>query len=250
MDLLDKMAAAVTSGKSLKAKNMAWLVGTGVVDVIVLLVVAFHKPIADFSPTAMTALRASLGVLLLIPILILSSLLSNDQKARLVFWRWTNPLPGSRAFTKYGPADHRIDLEALRRNIGQFPEDEREQNRVWYRLYKEVHSDITVEDSHQKYLLFRDIAAMSALLVPIVPAALFFFHCALSSIVASGVVFLLQYIATAVAGKNNGIRFVQNVLAIHATRKVGARAKSTTAKPAGAEKSKQREARKKPDADN
>jgi len=248
MDAQDKTAATSVAGKSLKARNMYWFVGAGFIDVLVLLVVAFHRPVDVFSPTWTAALRALLAVLLPVPILVLSSLLSHDQKARLVFWRWENPLPGSRAFTLYGPADHRIDLVALQKNIGSFPREESEQNRLWYRLYKEVHSDIAVGESHQKYLLFRDIAAMSALLVPIVPAGLLLIRCSPFSMGASAAVFLVQYFLTVVAARNNGIRFVQNVLAIHATRKVSARTKAASAKPVGAEKPKERQPRKKPDA--
>jgi hypothetical protein len=221
MHALGTVAAAATSGKSLKRRNMAWLIASGILDILVLLVVAFHTSIDDLSTPRMTLLRGSLTTLLPVPILLLSYMFSHDQKARLVFWRWTNPLPGSRSFSTYAPADRRIDLDALKKNIGPFPESEAQQNAAWYRLYKQVQSDVAVLESHQNYLLFRDIAAMSLLLVPIVPLVLFFFRCSTSSVLVSAAFFLLQYFATVIAARNNGVRFVQNVLAIHATQKIG-----------------------------
>lgn len=222
MDALQAVAATATSGKSLKRRNMLWLVAVGIVDVIALLVLAFHRPVDDFTADKMTALRSSLTVLLPVPILFLSYFFSHSQKAVIVFWRIRNPMPGSRAFSVHAPADARIDLDALKKNVGEFPDDERAQNSMWYRLYKLVENDVSVLESHQNYLMFRDIAAMSILLVPLVPAVLFFFGNKPSVVALSAIVFAVQYLITAVAARNSGIRFVQNVLSIHATKKVAA----------------------------
>lgn len=230
VDALNTVAAAVTSGKSLKRRNMAWLVATGILDILTLLVIAFHTPIDDLSASKLSGMRSTLTALLPVPILILSYLLSHDAKARLVFWRWENPLPGSRAFSKHAPEDRRIDLVALRKNVGAFPQSEQEQNAAWYALYKQVQTDVAVFESHQNYLLLRDIAAMSLLLALIVPLVLLFFRSSVSSVLLSAAVFLIQYLTTAIASRNNGIRFVQNVLAIHATQKINSRAKPSSAK--------------------
>ncbi|MBU9618965.1 hypothetical protein [Burkholderia multivorans] len=220
MDALQTVAATATAGKSLKRRNMMWLVAVGIVDVIALLVLVFHRPVEDFSADKMAVLRSSLTVLLPVPILFLSYLLSHTQKATLVFWRLRNPMPGSRAFSVHALADSRIDLVALKTNVGAFPDDERAQNAMWYRLYKLVENDTAVLESHQNYLMFRDIAAMSILLAPLVPIVLFVLGSATATMAWSGVFFIAQYLIAAVAAKNNGIRFVQNVLALHATRKV------------------------------
>jgi hypothetical protein len=70
------------------------------------------------------------------------------------------------------------------------------------------------------YLLFRDIAAMSLLLVPVLPVAMYFSGVDTSRILISTAWFLGQYLVTAFAARTTGIRFVQNVLAVHASRKV------------------------------
>lgn len=206
--------------KTLKGRNLAWLVATLILDFLVLLVLAFHTAIEDLTPTRLAVVRASLTALLPIPVLIFSSLISADHKAILVFWRCKHPLPGSRAFSVHAPADHRIDLTKLKKNVGEFPVGERDQNAKWYGLYKQVDSDPSVVDSHKNYLLFRDIAAMSLLLVPIVPAVMYFSGLETPRILISTAWFLGQYLVAAFAARTTGIRFVQNVLAVHAGRKV------------------------------
>lgn len=218
------------SSKTLKRRNLAWLVATLVLDVLVLLVIAFHAAIQDLTPTAIAAFRASLTILLPIPVLILSSLISADHKAILVFWRFKFPLPGSRAFSVHAPADHRIDLTKLKKNVGEFPVDPRDQNAKWYSLYKQVDSDPSVADGHKNYLLFRDIAAMSLLLVPVLPVAMYFIGVDAVRILISAALFLCQYLITAFSARTTGIRFVQNVLAVHASRKVTASRTTGTGK--------------------
>jgi hypothetical protein len=208
------------SSKTLKYRNLAWLVATLVLDVVVLLVIAFHTAIEDLTPTTVMAIRASLTALLPVPALILSSLISANHKAVLVFWRFRHPLPGARAFSVHAAADPRIDLVALRKNVGEFPTAQRDQNAKWYGLYKSVDSDPSVVDSHKNFLLFRDLAAMSLLLVPAVPLAMYFAGIDTTRMQVCAALFLGQYLLTAFAARTTGIRFVQNVLAVHASRKV------------------------------
>jgi hypothetical protein len=208
------------SSKTLKGRNLAWLVATLVLDVLVLLVIVFHTAIDDLTPTRVALLRASLATLLPVPALIVSSLISADHKAILVFWRLNYPLPGAGAFSVHAIADHRIDLAKLKKNVGEFPLAERDQNSKWYALYKQVDSDPSVVDSHKNYLLFRDIASMSLLLVPVLPLALYFSGAEASGVLVSGAWFLVQYLITGFAARTTGIRFVRNVLAVHASRKV------------------------------
>lgn len=222
------------SSKTLKGRNLGWLVAILILDVLVLLVMAFNTAIDELTPTKVGVIRASLTTLLPIPALILSSLISSDHKAILVFWRRQHPLPGARAFSVHAPADPRIDLEKLKKNVGEFPIVEREQNSKWYGLYKQVDSDPSVVDSHKNYLLFRDIAAMSLLLVPVLPLVMYLNGVDSTRIQVSAALFLGQYLIVAFAARTTGIRFVQNVLAVHASRKV-AGSKPATRKPASAQ---------------
>ncbi len=90
---------------------------------------------------------------------IANGLLSADMKARLVFLRWYHALPGHRAFSKYAQQDPRIDQVRLAQVTNKValrsPEAE---NAAWYRLYKEVHNDPSVQQVHREFLLLRDYA--------------------------------------------------------------------------------------------
>jgi len=100
------------------------------------------------------------------------------------------------------------------------------------RLYKQVENEVSVLESHQKYLMFRDIAAMSLLLVPLVALGLFLFGNTVTAVAWPAVVFAVQYSIAALAARNSGIRFVQNVLCIHSAQKVsGARRAAPKSKP-------------------
>jgi hypothetical protein len=130
----------------------------------------------------------------------------------------------------HAPADPRIDLAKLRKNVGEFPTTERDQNSKWYGLYKQVASDASVVDSHKNYLLFRDVASMSLLLVPALPVAMYFTGIDSTRILISVAWFFAQYLITACAARTTGIRFVRNVLAVHASQKVVG-SKTVTPKP-------------------
>src|SRR5262249_51781631 len=107
----------------------------------------------------------------IIPIaaIVLSGVFGDLGKARLVFWRWRNPLPGCRAFTDLIGADPRIDVPALKKKLGEFPQEPQAQNAVWYRLYKARSADAKITEAHRIYLLTRDMAAISALFVVLFP---------------------------------------------------------------------------------
>ncbi|HXM64949.1 MAG TPA: hypothetical protein VN950_29065 [Terriglobales bacterium] len=149
-----------------------------------------------------------------IPILaiVLSGVLSDVGKARLVFWRWRNPLPGCRVFTQLIATDPRIDVAALRKKHGDFPDDPQAQNALWFRLYKQHKTIPLVWEAHKIYLLTRDmttIAAVFALVFSIgVIAASVNWRISLLYVGA----LCIQYVLIASAAQNYGRRFVLDVL--------------------------------------
>lgn len=146
-----------------------------------------------------------------------NELVGSDAKARLVFWRWNNPLPGSRAFTHYAKRDPRVDLRRLKDKFGPLPSKPNEQNALWYRLYKSVEHHDAVIQVHRNYLFTRDYATAALLLCTTLGVA------GLWTIASRRVSFLylglltLQYLVVRIAAKNHGIRFVTTVLAIKAS---------------------------------
>ncbi len=144
--------------------------------------------------------------------IVMNGLLNDLTKARLVFWQWKNPLPGCRAFSKLMNTDPRIDIQALRSNYGQFPQDPKEQNALWYRLYKRYAESITVSEGHKVYLLTRDMTALSALFFLLFTAGVIFSEGSCRTTLLYGAALFVQYLVLSTSARNYGRRFVLNVL--------------------------------------
>ncbi|MEQ9110533.1 MAG: hypothetical protein RLN84_08300 [Rhodospirillaceae bacterium] len=113
-------------------------------------------------------LAASVAIGMFAPLLalLLSGMLESSVKASLVFWRLLDPLPGTRAFSVYGPSDPRVDMTSP--HIAPFTSGNSfEQNRAWYKLLKKVEWEPSVAGVHRDYLAMRDIAAITVLLFPL-----------------------------------------------------------------------------------
>jgi hypothetical protein len=216
-----------TTQRSLKAGNMAWLVALALLDIALLLVFAFPAVVGAAPLSFLIGMRTTLMVVLPVAVLLLSSLVPSHVKAMLVFWKRLNALPGHEAFSRHGPLDPRVDMTALRKNVGSLPIEPAEQNAFWYKLYRRVESEISVVDAHKLYLLWRDAAALSLPLVLAIPLLLWWNGSSPKTMAIASALFAGQYLMTAFAARHNGTRFVCNVLAIHSTKRVTTPAKTT-----------------------
>jgi hypothetical protein len=145
---------------------------------------------------------------------VLNEVLDPIAKARLVFWRWRDPLPGSQAFTEYASSDPRINQTALKRAYRPLPTEPVAQNALWYRLYKSIECHPAVVQVHRKYLFTRDYTAASALILLILgPVGVWAISYTYTALLYFALL-VLQYILVRQAAKNNGIRFVTTVIAI------------------------------------
>ncbi|ERH46901.1 hypothetical protein N750_00115 [Legionella pneumophila str. Leg01/53] len=70
--------------------------------------------------------------------------------------------------------DPRINLDSLRSKLGEFPDNPRSQNLLWYSLLKKHESNITVKEAHQYFLLFRDATSMTLIIFLLFFASTFF----------------------------------------------------------------------------
>ena len=144
--------------------------------------------------------------------LVLTYLLPSGWKHNLIYARLENPLPGSRAFSQLVEKDERISREELVSQYGQLPEKPHEQNALWYKIYKLKQDDLVVLNSHGRWLLFRDLFAISFVLL--LPSSAYTFLQAGS---VRGCVFLalaiLVVISMLICARNTGERFACNVLA-------------------------------------
>lgn len=150
----------------------------------------------------------------------LDSLPGDRFKAALVFWRWKNPLPGTRAFEKANlTMDPRISIDRLRARLGgSFPRAPQDQNSTWYRLYKEVEDTPQVSGSHYEYLLFRDLAWFGVVLTALgILALLTNWHAWRGILAFIGVTAIFDVVFMRAAAER-GNRLVRSVLALASTQ--------------------------------
>lgn len=148
---------------------------------------------------------------------ILSGVVSSDNKARLIFWRCRNALPGHFAFSRLAPKDPRINMEQLRRLISPWPTTPEAENRCWYGIYRRYVDRPTVTHSHTAFLLTRDMAISSLLFLLFGTVGLAIVQRGIRWPLVYVLVMLSHYLLLMIVARNHGRRFVCNVLAVHAT---------------------------------
>lgn len=214
--------------RSLKSLNMKWLVLLAVADVLAVLFFVAPELANGASLTQAGIGRVMTATVMPVFVLLVVNVLPHTMKSALVYWKPLGVLPGTEAFTKHGPADGRIDMAALKKNVGALPSDPAEQNAKWYRLYKLVGNEPEVVEAHKLFLMYRDMAVISLALVVMVPVALLVVGSVSLSPWLAASVFIFQYLMTALSARWSGIRFVCNVLAVHSVRKVTTPKANTT----------------------
>jgi hypothetical protein len=205
----------VSPARSLKSQNLPWLVSLVVFDILVIVAFLFPGLFNAASLSQAGIARALIALVLPVVVLLLAGLLPHSLKASLVYWKINEALPAHEAFTKHGPSDARVDMTALRAHVGELPTASSEQNRVWFKLYKATENAPTVLEAHKMYLLYRDMAAMSFLLLIAAPAGLYLSRFNLGAVSTTAAVFALQFLSTAISARHSGVRLVTNVMSIH-----------------------------------
>lgn len=211
---------------ALKAQNTTWIWAVLVADALAL--VGFSFPVADQVASSFASGARLAGVSIApVIVLLLTSILPAELKAALVFWRVRDMLPGHRAFSVYAKKDPRVDIARLQASVGNFPVLARDQNSLWYRLFKQVEADAGVAQAHRHFLLFRDLAGLSLPLAIIAPLVLYVLAAGGVAPWLAFALFGMQYLATAVAGRFHGVRLVCNVLALHGATETVKSSRST-----------------------
>lgn len=212
--------------RSIKSLNMKWLVMLATADVLFVLLFVVPEVLNEATLTQIGISRILSTAVMPVVVLLVVNVLPHNVKSTLVYWKPLGVLPGFEAFTKYGPRDPRIDIAALKKNVGSLPTEPAEQNSKWYKLYKMVPDEPEVMEAHKLFLLYRDMAVLSLPLIALVPLSLNFVGATNSVLSLAAGLFTIQYLLTAFSARWSGIRFVCNVLAVHSTKKV-----STTRRP-------------------
>lgn len=147
---------------------------------------------------------------------VINGILTSDQKAFLVYWKFRNTLPGHRAFTKYALEDPRVELNRLTQLHGPLPWIPKAQNTLWYKIYRTNKDEISVQSSHKSFLLGRDLCVQSFLFLLLSLAMLF-----ISSVDHPWIyclIILSEFLLMIRLAQNHGRQFVRNVLAIESTK--------------------------------
>jgi hypothetical protein len=222
----------MSAGKSLKQQN-AWLIRTAlVVHAVAFAYVVFQLlPFAQFVEPGigqkiqefLAPGSISLGIIALTRLLLLG-LIPPQLRDTLIHWRWRHPLPGSRAFTKIGPADQRVDMKKLQKSYGPLPTDPGEQGRLFYSIYKKYANDVGVLDAHKSYLATRDIGIINLLLLIFLVPLAYWSTEDHKRVAVYGAILFGAYVVTCIAAQVYGARLVQNSLAVasHDATRAGA----------------------------
>ncbi len=201
----------------LKAENVWWLRLFLGVNVAAFLSIAVGQQLTavsiDHFWQRLSAKDSLLAVCFPLATIVLNGVLGDLGKARLVFWRWKNPLPGCRAFSVTMATDPRIDAVRLRAKLGLVPTEPKEQNAAWYGLYRAHADNQTIREAHRVYLLTRDMAALAALFAVGLSVGAFITTIGWKTMTLYSGALLAQYAVVATSARNYGNRFVANVLA-------------------------------------
>lgn len=200
-----------------KNKPYQWIMFCFNVAILISFFFAAHMAEIEKDIKILISYKAVVPLAISLILFLINGLISADIKAILIFWRFKDPLPGSRAFTVHGPKDPRVDLTKLSTQYGPLPTAAKAQNSLWYKIYKINKLEQSVYVPHKQYLLARDVASMAVIFILFlgIPALIWgrypynWWYIAL---------LIGEYLLFAVAGQNYGKRFVTNVLAIEGSK--------------------------------
>ncbi|HDS3853583.1 TPA: hypothetical protein QHX64_003062 [Legionella pneumophila] len=202
--------------RSLKTKNLKFLIPFLVTNILLIGILISSKIKLDVSLLQnlylfpLKAAIASAPIIIFLCILI-NALIPSNLKALIIFWR-IDALPGHRAFSHLVFSDPRINLDTLRSKLGEFPDNPRSQNSLWYGLLKKHESNTSVKEAHQYFLLFRDAASMVLIIFMLFFVSTFFYEIHIAKFVF--LMLLGEYLILMIASRNMANGLVKNVLSL------------------------------------
>lgn len=202
----------------IKTENRKWLILYLLLNIVLFALftglIKFNLSDADQLISKLKNPQGFLPLTVAILIIVLEGLFKNSVKEFLVFQRIKHRLPGHRAFTKVGPADSRIDMERVKKLFPDgLPNDPEQQNKEWFRLYREYQNELQVFYSHKAFLLTRDLAALTVIFIPLSISGHFLFGSDHRMLFHHLLILLILFVGISISAKHYGERFVANVLA-------------------------------------
>lgn len=212
----------MAEGKSLKEQN-AWLIRAVMIGHFVAFAWVTANPLhlPSLSQPALLAKleaaaapgTAALGLIVIASLLLLG-MIPPPWRDRLIHRRWTDPLPGCRAFSEVGPKSSHVDMRALEAAIGPLPEAGSDQNKLFFKLYRSYRDDIGVLDAHGRYLAARDCGTITAILMVTLPWLALWATGNIGRSAIYGLALIGSYLLFSIAAKNYSWRMVQHVLGL------------------------------------
>lgn len=207
--------------KSLKHQNV-WLLNIAVLLHVLVFLWVIVRPIRllelgqdELFETAQSLLgpgAISLGVICILR-LVLLGMLPSALRDSIVHWRVLYPLPGSRAFTKYGKVDPRVDMKKLETMHSSLPIDPEAQDRLFYAIYRKHKNETGVLDAHKSYLAMREISVLNLLFLGSLSPLAGYVLGSFQDVIGYVSVMVLAFVSTCYAAQQYGRRMVENVLA-------------------------------------
>lgn len=212
------------SPKSLHTQNALWIAGYVALHVVAFVSLATEGTldpvtIKDVTSEVLSA-EGAVAAMAFVASIVLNGLLRGNTKAVLVFWRFRYPLPGHRAFTRFGPRDPRVDMAALEAQIGPLPTAATDQNLAWYKLYRRYCDEPSVVEAHRRYLLTRDLAVLTLMFLLTLPGVLYLADADITLISGYSLVLLSAYVLISLASQRYATALVTNVLAVASDKSV------------------------------
>lgn len=205
--------------KTLKEENSKMVTGFFLLNVALFSFISLVPLIEFLEVENKEDLFARGAGIFIVPLIlfVVNGIISSNQKAILCFWRINNPLPACRAFSYYVDKDFRIDKTQLISQYGDLPENPKDQNSLWYKIYKTHQNDPPVKKSHKDFLLGKDLCSMSFLFLLIGGVTMLFLTSGISLWFYIGYL-VFQYIVLALVAQNHGKRFICNSLSIETSK--------------------------------
>lgn len=200
---------------SLKDSNRWPLLGALTTNFAVYYLLTKGVDLSELKPSALAAHWNGLvpGSLTVVLCGFINSQLTALHKARIVFFRWHNPLPASRAFSHHAARDPRISMKRVQEKWAPLPNDPHEQNARWYGIYQEVKDSPAVASQNKSWLLARDYACLCAMLfVGLGVAGIFQMPRPAPWLLFQGIV-LAQFFIARNSAVNHAERFITTVIA-------------------------------------
>ena len=201
----------------IKSENRKWLIGYFLLHIVIF---ALFSNLINFSlndsDQLISKFKSPQGLIWLavtIFIIVLEGVFKNSAKEFLVFWKLRNRLPGHRAFSRIGPEDSRIDMERLARLFPNgVPEDEKEQNKEWFHLYRQYQNELQVFHSHKVFLLTRDFTSLTVAFIPLAILGHVIADSRPQMLIYHLLFLFFLFVVISLSARHYGERFVANVL--------------------------------------